>query len=239
MCKNNQIFITGIFLCLLLHLTLLPSHAQQKKVQKVQAFYDSTAIPEVFQKVPVGFRLIFTDQSTAATRGFLHGRIRWRDLNIRTAQGTIHNGELTFDPEKVWENKHRVSFDITYADTTLHCDLALPYLQEIHLNLFVDSIKREVPFYLNTEGHFSSGKVYPLDTGKLRFYTSAGALTGNVLQLPQTDTATKKIRIISVFKWNEAISDSAVVPVKTHIEDVHLPTEKELLRQWKKQRRRD
>ncbi len=239
MCKSNQILITGVFLCLLLPLTLLPSQAQQKKPQKVQAFYDTTAVPEVFQKIPIGFRFIFADQSTASTRGFLNGKIRWKDLDIKTAQGVVHNGALRFDPKKVWENRHRVSFQVTYAGTTLPCHMTLPYLEKIQLNLFTDSIKPDVPFYLNTEGHFSSGNVYPLDTEKLRFYVSAGTLTGNVLRLPEEDSSTKKILIKSTFKWDEDITDSAVVPVKIHIKAFHLPTEGELLQQWKKKRRRD
>lgn len=237
MCKIHQFLKIGIVLSIFIASATQSSVAQQKRLQKVQAFYDSTAIPELFHHIPIGFRFIFADQSAAATRGFLDGKVSWKNIKVRSPQGTIQNRKLHFRPEKVWRNNHQVTFMITYADTTVTCNLPLPYLQKIHFNLYTDSIKRGIRFYLNIEGTFSSGRVYPLDTGKLRFFASAGSLTNNILRISKADSATKNILVKSRVKWDTNIADSIMVPVKTHIKVADLPTEDELFREWKRERK--
>src|SRR5690625_4511149 len=210
--------------------------AQQLKIKKVHVFYDSSAVPELFQEIPIGFSFIFKDGKKKATSGFLHGKIRWKKLDIYSEQGEVNQGRLRFYRDKVLKNNHNVTFRVSYADTTLYCDLALPYLQQIHFNLYTDSIKKQVPYYLNVEGTFSNGKVYPLDTERIHFSGSAGRIENNVLEYSGRDSA-KEIGVRAVFKLDSAINAQVVIPVKTYIEEVRLPTEKELLQRWKKKNR--
>ncbi len=223
---------------ILLLLSVTLSFAQQNKPVKVQAQFDSSAVPELFARVPIGLVFTFSDNKKSATWGYLRGKVRWNRLKITSPQGTVKAGMLYFDPRKVWENGHMVDLKISYSDTLLFCELALPYLESIHFNLYTDSLKRDVEFYLNMEGHFSSGKIYPLDTVKVRFQASAGELLGNVLLLPESDTAVHDIQVKGIFKWDAQLADSCLIPVKTQVEDITLPTEQELLDRWKKERRR-
>ncbi len=224
--------LTGLLLWM-----AIPSLGQQNKPIKVQACYDSSAVPELFSKVPVGFLFTYPDNKKEVTNGFLRGRVRWKKLQITSPQGALKGGILFFDPQKVWNNGHKLDFKVRYADTVLSCELALPYVKNIHFNLYTDSLKRDVDFYLNIEGRFSSGKTYPLDAQSVRFQASAGRLRKNILLLPGSDTAVKAIRVKGIFKWDESLADSCVIPVKKQGKEVTLPTEKELLDRWKKKRR--
>lgn len=212
--------------------------AQPSKPVKALAFYDTTAIAELFNKVAIGFTFIYPDGTQISTRGLLQGEMKWNRFSVHTPQGEIRDGQLTFDPAKVWENGHKVTFQIKIADTTLISELSLPYVKQIRFNLYTDSLKRDVPFYLNVEGHFSSGRIYPLDTKNLQFKASAGTLNKNILLVKKADTAVHKVKVCTRFKLDPKLSDSAIIPVKIIQDTADLPTEQELLRQWKRQRRK-
>ena len=236
MANNIQLSIKiGVLFSMLLGGTYF-SHAQQQKPEKVQVFMDTSAVTELFPEVQVGFAFHFPDKSIRTTRGLLGGKIPWKKVKVQSPQGELDQGRLHFLPEKVWHNNHRLDLTVTFADTTFHCQLLLPYLQALHFNLYTDSLKRNVPFYLNVEGRFSSGKIYPLDTEQVRFHTSGGQLHRNIVEVRPTDTIAA-LKIYAYFKWDDRIADSTLVPVKTHIAPVHLPTENELMEQWKDERR--
>lgn len=211
---------------------LLP--AQSQKPKEVHIVYDSTAIPELFNTVAIGFTFTWPDGHKTSTRGLLNGRIRWKKLTIQTSQGKVDKGQLTFDPEKVWQNGHKLTFHISIADTTLYCKLALPYVQQVQFNLYTDSLKRDIPFYLNVEGHFSSGRIYPLDTQQVRFKASGGSLENNVLLVKKTDTSIHRVKIHTWVKADPELKDCVWVPVKVIPDTARLPSEKELLQKWKK-----
>jgi hypothetical protein len=213
--------------------------AQDGKAMSVNAFYDSTSVVELFNTVPVGFTFVSADGSAASTRGFLHGRIPWTRLHISSPQGVLRNGQLTFDRQKVWKNSHSVTFYIKIkGNDTLTCHLVLPYVEHIRFNLYTDSLKRDNPFYLNVEGTFSSGRVYPLDTVMLAFSKSGGGtLQGNVLTVKKGDTAVHRVHVEAWLKYDPDMRIEVSVPVKITADPTTLPTEQQVLKDWKKSRR--
>jgi hypothetical protein len=213
--------------------------AQPQKEIRVRASYDSSAVPELFNTIPVGFTFSYPDGSSSSTRGWLHGHMRWNSLQITTPQGVLHNGQLTFDREKVWRNNHEITFYIRVNDTSLVCALPLPYIQKIRFNLYTDSLKRNNPFYLNVEGRFSNGRTYPLDTNMVIFSKSGGGiLRGNILSVTTEDTATHAVSIHACLKTDTMMQDHITVPVKIAPDTARLPTEQDLLRRWDRGRRR-
>lgn len=205
-------------------------------VRSVSVSYDTTAVPELLNTVPVGFTFVFDDGRTASTRGWLGGNIPWRDLQVTSPQGKVEGGLLTFDRQKVWNNGHTVSFRVRVADTTLACSLHLPYVRHIRFNLYTDSIKRNIPFYINVEGRFSSGRVYPLDTGMIAMTASAGSLLGNVLEVKKSDTAVHKVRVCAWLKEDPHMAATITIPVKIVPDTASLPTTRQLLKEWKRER---
>lgn len=223
-----------VLLCILLISGIELASGQQRGEYSVQAAYDSSAIPELFNTIPVGFT--FSAQgNSVSTRGYLHGRLRWNELEVTTEQGSVRNGELTFDRNKVWKNDHQVTFRIRIKDTTLLCNLALPYVEQLRFNLYTDSLKRDNPFYLNVEGRFSSGRVYPLDTGMVDYRkTGGGTLAGNVLTVTQQDSNVHAVKVYAWLKTDPSLKDCVNVPVKILPDPSTLPTEQQLFDKWKK-----
>lgn len=202
----------------------------------VKASYDTSAVPEVLNTVAVGFTFVFPGGRKESTSGWAGGRILWRSLTIYSAEGVVNGGVLTFDRQKVWNNGHSVSFTVGLRGTTLRCSLPLPYVRRMRFNLYTDSIKRNIPFYLNVEGRFSSGRVYPLDTGMIAFSSSAGSLAGSVLTV-RNDTAVHRAEVSAWLRADTGMRIRVSIPVKIVPDTAALPTAAQLLRQWKKEGR--
>lgn len=203
----------------------------------LQARYDTASVVELFNEVPIGF--IFPGNPGGATRGWLRGRIGWGALAVTTPQGRVTNGMLVFDRARVWRNNHRVSFRVTYRGHTYTTDMMLPYVTSLYFNLFTDSLKKDNPFDLNVQGRFTSHKVYPLDTGMVAFTkTGGGTLSAGRLVVTGDDTVTRKIHVVVRLKADPSIADSVWIPVKQIPDTARLPSEQELLDQWKRRGRR-
>jgi len=231
---NLYPLLAAIFLIVIIN---NPLDAQHLEIEKVQGYFDSTATPEIFNRVPIGFVITYSDGSQKKTSGLLSGNLKWRKLKIHSDQGKIKKGMLIYDRKLVWNNNHRVTFGIKYQDTMVVCNLKLPYPESIRFNLYTDSIKKKVPFYLNVEGTFSNGKIYPLDTNMIHITASSGNVEGNTLQLSQKDTISTIKTVVSL-KWDKTLEDSVIIPVKTHLKEVTLPSEDELFNKWGKSRRK-
>lgn len=214
------------------------SVGQPGRIRSVSASFDSTSVPELLNTVGIGFTFVFDNGKAESTRGWMGGRIPWRTLQISSPQGRVQEGVLTFDRQKVWNNGHTVSFRIRWGDAAVTCSLPLPYVRHIRFNLYTDSIKRNIPFYLNVEGRFSSGRVYPLDTGMVSFTASAGTLTANVLEVKKSDTAVHQVEVSARLKEDPRLRAAVSVPVKIMPDTATLPTTRQLLREWKREERR-
>jgi|GEM_PF-643498 hypothetical protein len=226
-------------LCGGLWCTVLPAQAQSSALRQVIAAYDTTAVAELFNTIPIGFTFIYTDGTRASTQGWLRGRVRWNALEVSTPQGEISRGRLTFNRDKVWQNHHQVTFKIRTADTVLSCSLPLPHVQTLRFNLYTDSLKRDNPYYLNVEGRFSNGRVLPLDTSMVAFRKKGGgSLAGNVLTVSREDTATRSVEVMCWLKTDPRLQDRTLIPVKIVPDTAALPSEQQLFDRWDTRRKR-
>lgn len=226
-------FSRSLMTIMILIVMLLPVSfctAQSQDTASVKAVYDPESIPEVINTIPVGFVFYFPGNHEKSTIGFLHGRIRWSGLQVSSPQGTMKEGQFTFDREKVWDNGHKATFDIKTGGRMFSCNLSLPYLEHIRFNLYTDSLKRGESFYLNVEGRFSSGRVYPLDTGMVAFQKSGGGeLNGQLLLVSRQDTGTHAVMVYTWLKAYPSLRDSVLIPVKILPNPANLPTEQQVL----------
>lgn len=226
---------TGFAFLLLSGLGTGALHAQVGN--SMHASYDSSLIPELFNRIPVGF--VFVAGPAGATQGWLRGRIPWKDLSVTSPQGTVEKGILTFDRGKVWQNHHEVSFTVGYRGRTYRADMPLPYVQSFRFHLFTDSLKRDNPFDLNVVARFSSGKVYPLDTSMVSFTrTGGGTLAANRLTVSGSDTTTRFIHVVARLRADPALMDTVTIPVKIVPDTASLPSEEQLLKGWQGRTRR-
>lgn len=205
--------LKSFLLCSALFVSLL-ANAQQANVIRIKGSYDSTAVTELYNSAPIGIQLFYRDSSTQQTTGYLRGNYRWNKLNVSSSNGTIRNGVLYFDRPQLVKDHYRITLTVnTGNNKPLQSIITLPYVTGIRFNHYADSIKRDIRFYLNVEGKFSSGKVLPLDTGTVRFAASAGEILGQDLLLPKNDTI-KTVTVEAWYKHNNRMYLRSVIPVK-------------------------
>ncbi len=203
-------------LLLLISITLpLLASGQQRKLVAARAAYDYNAVPELYNNTPIGIELIYSDSSKVATANGFKGSLRWSKMEVKSSNGEVsRTGILTFDRNQLAKDNYHVQLTITLpGENPVTADLQLPQLTGMRFNHYADSLKRNIHFYLNIEGKFSSGKILPLDTNEVHFQISAGKLIGQDLLLPAGDT-TKIIRVEAWYKLNPNMYLMSDIPVK-------------------------
>lgn len=202
------------FLCCAALFVGLLANAQQANVVRIAGSYDPTAVTELYNSAPIGIQLFFSDSSSQSTAGYGKGNYRWNKLNISSSNGSIRNGVLYFDRQQLINDRYRITLTVnTGNNTPLQTTLTLPYITGIRFNHYADSVKRDIRFYLNVEGKFNSGKVFPLDTATLRFATSTGKIIGQDLLLEKNDSS-KMVTVEAWYKPNDHMYLRSVIPVK-------------------------
>jgi len=204
------------FLITTLILAFLNTHAQQNNVSSVKASYDPFSIAELYDNLPLGLEFKFDNGQTKKTEGYLHGSYRWSRIKVTSSNGTVQNGYLLLDRQKLPAQNYQVELTITLPDAPqpLTTTLSIPHVESIRFNHYADSLKRGIRFYLNVEGVFSSNQIFPLDTANIKFQTSKGQLLGQDLLLDPNDAATRFITVTAIYKKDTSMSISSTIPVK-------------------------
>jgi hypothetical protein len=204
-----------VFLFIAPLLFFFHTRAQQNNVT-VKASYDPEAIAELYDRIPLGLEFIYANGQTRKTEGYLQGAYRWRNIKVNSSNGSVQNGYLLINRQELASQHYKVTLTISVPDSPqpITTTLTLPHLESIRFNHYADSLKRGIRFYLNVEGTFTSGKVYPLDTTAIKFQTSAGSLMGQDLLLNINDNTTQTITVTAVNKSDAAMSITSTIPVK-------------------------
>jgi hypothetical protein len=195
-----------------LSLFFIPAFAQN--VKTVTAVYDSTALLELYDRMPIGLKLIYDNGLVRQTEGFLGGNYRWNRIKVSTSNGTFQNGYILLDRKKLVEEQYKVNLSVSIDQLSQVVTLVVPHVEKIRFNHYADSLKRDIHFYLNVEGEFSSGKVFPLDTSSIKFEVSTGKMIGQDLLLDLKDTTTRVITVNAVYKNDPQINAVTNIPVK-------------------------
>ena len=205
--------LKSFLLCFVCTLPLLVN-AQQAQVVRITGSYDPNAVTELYNVTPIGIQFFMSDSSSRQTTGYLQGSYRWNTLNISSSNGSIRNGVLYFNRPQLIKDNYRITLTVSTDDhSPLQTTLTLPHIVGIRFNHYADSVKRDIRFYLNVEGKFSSGKVLPLDTSALRFAASTGTIIGQDLLLEKNDSA-KTVTVEAWYKHNNQMYLRSVIPVK-------------------------
>ncbi|MGH2643231.1 MAG: hypothetical protein ACRDE2_04735, partial [Chitinophagaceae bacterium] len=84
----------------------------------------------------------------------------------------------------------------------------------------------------NVEGKFSSGKIYPLDTGMVDFSKlGGGSLKRQSLLVSHIDTGTHAVMVYTWLKVYPVLKDSVLIPVKILPNPVNLPKARQVLQE--------
>lgn len=103
--------------------------------------------------------------------------------------------------------------------------------KRIYFNLYTDSIKTQLNYYVNVEGEFPNGKILPLDTGLIMFSVDNGIMSGNEWVAPKRIDF-KSVRFKVCLRDAPQINDSIEVWLKQGVDprDLDLPEEPEVIR---------
>lgn len=229
---------------MMLMLCSLPALAQQKEVARITAVFDSAAVAELYSTTPIGLEIKYADSSVRTTSGLLKGDYSWSRIKVESPNGECRNGVLRFNRNNIRPDNYRIRLLVTLLDEPGNKQhevfLQLPYLTAIRFRHYTDSLKRGIHFYLNVEGIYNTGKIYPLDTTRIRLYANEGQLIGQDLLIPRKDSITKQIAVRAVYRGNREINAASVVPVKQAADDESLiiENEKDLFRKPSKKKKK-
>ncbi|WP_423737592.1 hypothetical protein [Chitinophaga caseinilytica] len=203
----------------------IPSLAQHKEIARIWATYDSSSVAELYSSTRIGLTVKYADSSERRTAGLLGGDIRWNQVQVQTPHGDVRNGVLQFSRNAARPDNYKLRLQVSFSDRPgkqFETDLQLPYLTGIRFRHYADSLKRGIHFYLNVEGIYNSGKIYPLDTTRIRFNADQGKILGQDLLIPLTDSSTQNIHVTAVYRGDAAIRAESDIPVKILPDDESL-----------------
>ena len=86
-------------------------------------------------------------------------------------------------------------------------------LKRIYFNLYTDSIKTVLNYYINIEGEYYNGRVLPLDTGRIAITADHGRMAGNEWIAPKLITF-EQVTFHAVAKEDPAITSTITVWLK-------------------------
>ena len=86
-------------------------------------------------------------------------------------------------------------------------------LKRIYFNLYTDSIKTVLNYYVNVEGEYANGRILPMDTGSILLRADRGRMSGNEWIAPARIDF-EQVTFIATAKSNPAIHDRITVWMK-------------------------
>jgi len=143
--------------------------------QEYRISYDAGQLPELYPQVTVyaeekkGDRFVAMSSNT---------------YRLHTSEGSLKGQELRFDRELLYRNKGIIHFTIKTKGKEYPAILTLPILDDIRFNLYTDSIKPVLNYWVNVEGVFSNGKILPLDTSFVTITSDQSHMNGMEWVLP-------------------------------------------------------
>src|SRR5690606_8334218 len=117
--------------------------------------YNDAGLPELYNNIEV----IVEEPSKNGTYTVISNKYK-----LQATGAQLRGNKLEFNRETIHHNNGIINFILTHKGNNIPLELTLPVLKEIRFNLYADSIKPVLNYYLNVEGVFSNGKIYPLDT---------------------------------------------------------------------------
>ena len=86
-------------------------------------------------------------------------------------------------------------------------------VDSMFFNLYTDSIKTILNYYVNVEGEYSNGRFLPMDTGVIRIIADHGAMSGNEWIAPK-EIDFEKVTFHAIAKEDPRINDRVTVWLK-------------------------
>ena len=99
------------------------------------------------------------------------------------------------------------------APVALHAQPPKAALKRIYFNLYTDSIKTVLNYYVNVEGEYTDGRYLPLDASTISLTADNGTISGNEWIAP-AEIRFEKVTFRAVAKGNPKLHDEITVWLK-------------------------
>lgn len=185
----------------LLVLCSLNLHAQVYRLS-----YDAGALPELYNQVYISAEI----KQHGNFQKLAAGRYK-----LSTKDALLEGNLLRYDRQRLYENNGVIHFTLRTGNQDIPVTLQLPTLEDVSVNLYTDSIKPILNYYLNVEGRFSNGRVFPLDTNFVTVTSNEGRMNGLEWILPK-DRDFEKVTFIVTNKFRPADSEQVTLYLKKH-----------------------
>jgi len=153
------------------------------KGQEYRLSYDPSTVPELYGETN-------TVLEKRVGNEYLPYRGTYR---LYSNDAKVIGRRITYDPSFLQNKKGRAAFEVSVNGEKLPLTLQLPYLTDLRFNLYADSIKPILNFYVNVEGIFSSGKVLPLTENQVTITANEGRMKGMEWVVPKERTFNRVI----------------------------------------------
>ena len=168
--------------------------------QQYRLSYDPSAIPELYHHA-----YIFLEEKEGNTYKEVSERYR-----IHAQQGEWHGKELYYTTNDLLHSDGLFHFIIEMGGEKFPLSLDMPVLNDLRFNLYTDSIKPILNFYVNVEGIFSSGRVLPLTEEQVTVTSDVGAMKGMEWIAPKEKNF-DKVTFAAVSKQKPEITKAIIV----------------------------
>lgn len=140
---------------------------------------------------------------------------------IRSTDGMVQgNNRINYTPTTLYNNNGVLHCTLQINGKDIPLTIAMPVLTTIRFNLYTDSIKPVLNYYVNVEGTYSSGRILPLDTTWVRIAADNGAMAGNEWVVPkQRPIPYEKVHFTAVCLYNEKLRATTTIYIKKLVTD--------------------
>lgn len=174
--------------------------------QEYRLVYDEQSLPELYNDI-----YLFAEVKQNGD----YRKLSVNKYRLQTNDGRMDGNSFTFNRQRLYDNNGTVHIDLLTGGKTVPLTIALPVLQEINVNLYTDSIKPILNYYLNVEGKFSSGRIFPLDSGFVTVVSDVGKMRGLEWILPK-ERNFDKVNFTITNKFNPDDRKQVTVYLKKH-----------------------
>lgn len=193
-----------LLLCFGLSLFSFPAKGQEFWIQ-----WAPHQVPELFS--PLRFDLLITEKGKSRS-------LDPEDYELIPSWGWVRDGYFYFEEKDRALHRGQLTYLLRYRGAAHEGRDSLPYLLDIRLHPYTDSIKPVMDFYLPVEGRYSSGKIYPLDSSRIRLKASWGQIQA-MSWAPGPKDSARSVVFEAVYRYDSTIRTTITLPLRRHWKD--------------------
>jgi hypothetical protein len=175
------------------------------QAQEYRLSLDNFSVPELYHTSTIFLEKKEGDSYKLIKRGY----------RLTTNDGRLKGNELSYDPAVAAATGGVINFMAIVDGKEIPLSLKVPVLQDIRFNLYTDSIKPILNYYVNVEGVYSSGKIYPLTTDQVIISSDQGTMSGNEWIVPKSRTF-EKVMFTATSRIDPRIKKSVTLYLKKY-----------------------